>query len=146
MKRGKKTVQKARPSGEKQTRQDCSVCARPQQQRPTWKLDTADQEGPFGWQSHLQKSAFWPGIMKRLAEMESMTWQVIRQTTGSHPIPVSDLSKEAQVRLAEIRQDDVDELYSLRVTGRRRLWGIMEGHSLKILWWDPDHKVCPSNR
>ncbi len=98
----------------------------------------------FGWQSRLRKSTFWLGVMKRLAEMESMTWQVIRQTTGSHSIPVSDLSRKAQARLVEIRQDDVDELYSLTITGRRRVWEIMEGHTLKVLWWDPNHEVCRS--
>lgn len=72
-----------------------------------------------------------------------MTWHAITET-GSHFIETSALSKPARNRLMEIQQDDVDQVYSLRVTGRRRIFGIRDGGVLRILWWDPDHDVCPA--
>ena len=82
-------------------------------------------------------------VRQRLASFESMTWGEIG-STGSHPIPVSDLSADAQRRLGEIRQDDVEQLYSLRVSGTERVFGIREGGVLRILWWDPSHQVAPT--
>ncbi len=28
--------------------------------------------------------------------------------------------------------------------GKQRIWGIKDRNILKVLWWDPDHEVCPS--
>ncbi len=59
---------------------------------------------------------------------------------------IAKLSAEARQRLVELRQDDVDELFSLRMTGRRRVWGFREANVLRFLWWDPDHQVCPVDK
>jgi hypothetical protein len=80
-----------------------------------------------------------------MKELETMTWHSISET-GSHFIDVSGLSKPARDRLMEIHQDDVDQLYSLRVTGRLRIFGIRDGGVLRVLWWDPDHQVCPAHK
>jgi hypothetical protein len=80
-----------------------------------------------------------------MKELETMTWQAIGET-GSHFIDVSGLSKSARDRLLAIQQDDVDQLYSLRVTGRRRIFGIRDGGTFRVLWWDPEHEVCPAQK
>lgn len=74
-----------------------------------------------------------------------MTW-LDHGRKGSHLIAVSDLAKNAQRRLEEIGQADVDEVYSLRFGGQKRIIGIRSGDALKILWWDPEHQVCPSQK
>lgn len=91
-----------------------------------------------------------PQLLKalvRLGEYEKMNWpQIIRQT-GSHPVPCDQLAPLAEKRLREIGQDDVDELFSLRMSGNKpRIWGIRSGGVLSILWWDPEHEVCPSKK
>ena len=82
-------------------------------------------------------------VLTRLKPLETMPWREITNT-GSHPIDVSAIIKEARERLAEIGQDDTDQLYSLRVEGALRIWGIRDGRVLKILWYDPEHAICPS--
>ncbi len=72
-----------------------------------------------------------------------MRWHDIERS-GSHFIDVSALTKTARDRLAELGQDDEDELFSIRLTGRERVFGIRDRWIFKILWWDPDHQVCPS--
>lgn len=72
-----------------------------------------------------------------------MTWSGV-MGNGSHPVPLDNLTTEAVRRLEEIGQADVDELFSLRLSGKERIWGIRDRHILKVLWWDPDHLVCPS--
>jgi len=48
--------------------------------------------------------------------------------------------------LAEIHQDDIDELFSLRLSSKECLWGILDNHILKILWWNMNHEVWPSKK
>ena len=73
-----------------------------------------------------------------------MTWGEILADGNNHLMAISNLTKDAQDRLEEIGQLDIDQLVSLRVAGKPRVWGILEHSTLKILWWDPEHLVCPS--
>lgn len=72
-----------------------------------------------------------------------MDWVALR-SNGCHEVKVEDLCSEARHRLEEIKQDDIEALYSFRLSGPQRVWGILEGHVVKLLWWDPKHEVCPS--
>lgn len=110
----------------------------------SWHLGIIDREGPFGW-SRMLGDDFWTMISARLRSFETMTWATLR-STGSHPVGVDDIIAEARRRLEEIGQDDVDELYSLRLGGKPRIWGVRDRHILKVLWWDPEHQVCPSHK
>ena len=74
---------------------------------------------------------------------ESIAWDKLHET-GSHPIAVGKLSSDARRRLTDLGQDDLDELYSLRMQGQERIFGIRDRWILRILWWDPGHLVCPS--
>ena len=66
--------------------------------------------------------------------------------SGSHGVPLAKLSTGAQRRLRDIGKADVDELWSLRIQGKQRVWCIAFGNVMKALWWDPDHEVVPSNK
>lgn len=82
-------------------------------------------------------------VMGSLKSYETMTWSEI-EGRRNHFIKLSDCVKEARDRLQELQHDDVDELFSLRITGAERVFGIREMSVLSILWWDPGHQVCPS--
>ena len=75
-----------------------------------------------------------------------MTWAAIMQASGgrargnnNHPVQVVMLTQRAKARLAEIRQDDVSELFSLRLDSTKRIYGIRDCRALKLLWYDPYH-------
>jgi hypothetical protein len=75
-----------------------------------------------------------------------MTWGEIekkfgRSNTQNHEMPVKKICKTAQERLSEIKLDDIDCLYSIRVSAKERLWGIRKDRVLYIIWWDPEHTV-----
>jgi hypothetical protein len=82
--------------------------------------------------------------MGKLKSFESMTWQEIEGPSGSHFIEVSQCAKDARDRLRALQYDDIDMLFSLRISGRARVFGIRERRILRILWWDPEHQICPS--
>jgi hypothetical protein len=116
--------------------------ANPRARNPVWAFRIVDLGGPWCWSAI--EGALLAEVLARLRDYESMTWEQIDGPTGSHGVEPWKLCKQAQLRLAAIRQDDASELFSLRITGRRRVWGIVDEHVLRILWWDPDHQVCPS--
>lgn len=82
-------------------------------------------------------------VLSKLRAFETMTWPEIERA-GSHYVECSRLIKDAQVRLAELHLDDFDQLFSLRLQGKPRMWGLRIGNVFSVLWWDPEHAICPS--
>ena len=75
-----------------------------------------------------------------------MTWAEIMRAAGGrtrgnnhHFVEVGKPTGQAKERLAEIRRDDVSELFSLRLDATKRICGIRDGRALKPLWYDPHH-------
>jgi hypothetical protein len=84
-------------------------------------------------------------LCDRLRSFETMTWDQIARS-GSHFVDVDALIGDAQRRLIELRLDDLDQLFSLRLSARTRLWGIVRDDVFDALWWDPQHQICPSEK
>ena len=63
----------------------------------------------------------------------------------SYKVCSEEFRREAKARLAQLRLDSYDILYSLAITGRQRVWGIMieETGTFQLLWYDPEHTVYP---
>jgi hypothetical protein len=109
--------------------------------QPEFRAEQLDREGPWGW-DHFDPSQI-RTVFQKIFESQKLTWQDLRNN-GSHLVDRTDLCPDAQKRLVQIQKEDLDQLFSLRLTGRQRIWGIKEGNILWLLWWDPDHKVCLS--
>lgn len=108
-----------------------------------WRFSDLDMGGPFGWQN-VDPLELMQVIIPKLHDYESMTWAEMDGPSGSHSIDKGDLCREAQDRLDEIGMSDVEALFSVRITGARRVWGVKNIAILRVLWWDPEHQVCPS--
>lgn len=98
--------------------------------------------------------AFFDDILQKLIAYEGMTWAEIQAASGgkksgngtnNHFENISEMSKEAQQRATELRLD-VDQLFSLRLTAKSRLYGILTDGIFRILWYDRNHEVYPSVR
>ncbi|MBD0328423.1 MAG: hypothetical protein ICV68_18565 [Pyrinomonadaceae bacterium] len=108
-----------------------------------WRFGGADKGGPFAW-TNLSNSDY-RRVLEKSYEFENMEQKAI-QASGSHPISIDRLSKEAQNRLTEIELDDIDELMSFRITGAERIFCRADQGVMRVLWWDPNHGVCPSTK
>ncbi|MEM8571130.1 MAG: hypothetical protein AAGG56_09505 [Pseudomonadota bacterium] len=108
----------------------------------SWRFSICDRGGPFCWELSPENAK---QIMIRLAEFEAKTWAQI-ESTGSHRIECHRLQKAARDRLMEIGQDDQDELMSFRISGACRVWCIPDKSIMRVLWWDPEHQVYPTER
>lgn len=111
--------------------------------RPAWRVSLVEMVDPFGWHVISAESAY--QVRTKLGGLESRTWKEILYQDGyrNHFIRVDRLCPEARDRLQVIGQDDIDSVMSLGVTQTGRVFGIMEHNVMKVLWWDPDHMICP---
>lgn len=111
------------------------------QKKPVWLIGKMDMKGPWGWENIATPTDL-SMVRTKLSNFENMKWGDI-DGGRNHNIPVSNICKKAQKRLTAIKLDEFDILYSLHLDGKKRVWGIRDNHVLKIIWWDPDHTVCP---
>ena len=109
-----------------------------------WGLSYIDLDGPWGW-NRLDLSAA-KAILTKVNGWATMRQSELLRPGGKQCIPLHKLSPEAQRRLEELKLDDLDGLWELRLAGKQRIWGHREGHVFYLMWWDPEHTVCPTSR
>lgn len=108
---------------------------------PSWSFSKCDFEHNK-WS--LKKSDIYNEIITKLVSFERRKWsEIIDDKKHNHWIECTQLIKEAQKRLNEIHIY-YEELFSLRLTGTLRLFGYIENGVYYIIWYDPDHEICPS--
>ena len=106
---------------------------------PVWQFGRIDFGGP--WCPEKLTPQELRNVIGKLGQLESQPWSQI-DGDRNHLIRVDQIIKEARKRLLEIKMGDIDELYSLHLTGTQRLWGIRDRNVLRFLWWDPNHEIC----
>ena len=111
-----------------------------------WGFGLLDLDGEWGW-GNLS------GAQAKAVLLKCQHWERQTQTEffkggkkGNKRIPLENLSPKAQGRLRKIERDDLDELWEIHVSGLQRIWGTRLGHVFYLLWWDPEHTVCPSTK
>ena len=115
---------------------------------PSWRFNRCDTEKwTFPAEIFVEK------ILPILLSLERMTWSDIKKATHdqgkskSHPIPINELNREAQARLRELHlSDEYNEIFSLRLNNKYRIFGFLDRGTLEILWFDPNHEVVPVQR
>jgi hypothetical protein len=115
----------------------------PFQVTPSWSFSTVDKNGPFAWPKGKEAES---KIVSKLHDFDSMKWSEIEGSDHHHLTPDS-LSKEAVKRLHEIKkEDEIDSIFSFHLQGGVRIICIRDRGVAKLLWYDTDHKVCPSKK
>ena len=111
-------------------------------ERPVWRMGRVDV-GCVDWGWNLIEGGALHRIRERLGAYETMTFREIlnKDATGCHDVETFRMASAAKKLTDKI---GVDSLFSLRITGEERVWGIRTGHVIELLWWDPGHAVCPS--
>ena len=69
-----------------------------------WRFQSIDFDGPFACTNiAAEKLQF---VIKKMGQLETMTWHDIDGKTGSHPIRIGDVCKDARDRLLAIGSDE----------------------------------------
>ena len=105
-----------------------------------WRFSSIDKEGEFAWPDI---PATVNEIHKTLYDYDSMTWSEVK-SKQCHSISTQNLSDSAKKRLETIGKADAEKLFSFRVNAKARIIAIRDNNVAKLLWWDPEHQVCPS--
>lgn len=126
----------------------------PGKEKPTWKFYKLDQDGVKGLPGWPVATALC--VKNALCLFEDSRWVDIDQQlygSGSNRKTkhhfISDhsrLTPEARKRLRDLKLEGTDQLYSLRLQGEDRLYGLRDGSTFYLLWWDPGHLICPSQK
>jgi hypothetical protein len=98
-----------------------------------WRFSDLDWGGPFGW-VNVFADELSRTIIPKMHDFESMTWAEMDGPSGSHSVSVDDLCAEAKARLAELKMGHIEMLFSVRITGVRRIWGVKDIAILRVLW------------
>jgi len=116
---------------------------------PTFSFRRYDAGAPWAIPKNGKPTV--DSLFKNIRGVEEATWGDIIQAgggrshgTNSHYIPIEALSKDAKQRAWQIDMCE-NELFSLRVQGSVRLWGIVEPENgcFYVIWFDPNHQVYP---
>lgn len=101
----------------------------------------------------IQENVFWRKIFPKLKHFETKTWIEIEKEqygkngkTKHHFIAIEKIIEDAQRRLKTLNLNDIDELFSIRLDGELRIWGIRKSSYLQVLWFDFQHEICPPQR
>ena len=99
----------------------------------------------------LVRDGFRSKIYPKLESFESNTWSQIMSYThrrgdtmvsNNHSVPVANLSKEARRRLEDLKYCE-DEIFSLRLEAKVRIYGFRVHNYLEIIWVDLNHEIYP---
>lgn len=150
---GKKAA--ALPPGETK-RTAATVPQPPEEQQCSWRFGTLDRNYPKsgGWESIPDKDRL--NIIVTLAHCDSTPWLTVQSAPAKQigGMVIYDASrvqdnfaKRAKKRLRQLSKGiGWDRITRIRLGNRKRLWAIHhQDNTLDILWWDPDHKVHPTD-
>lgn len=111
------------------------------------RFNAVDLGGPWCLSAAESKDIY--NILDRLRGFESMR---IREIFGpgseiGKDYPIDDLpNSDAKKRLDELPYGDQVKIHRLRIDGPGRLYGFLRGREFFALWWDPQHKIWPSQK
>jgi hypothetical protein len=114
--------------------------------KASWRLRSVQTVDPYGWHElELQELL---ELRTKLSSFESMTWNEIfvEGKKRNHDIPVAKLKCDNARRWMLRNMPDQPTLWTLRLSGAERVWGVFSGGSYQIVFWDPEHKIYPTEK
>lgn len=118
---------------------------------PIWSFKLLDNS--YTKWGFVHTNDLYNDIIVKLKDYEGMTWgDVIKASGGrahgnnNHYENISDLIPEAQKRWREIRLEEYDRVFSLRLTGEQRLYGVLLDGIFRIVWFDQHHEIYTTQK
>lgn len=106
----------------------------------SWGLGRVDFAGRWGWLD--LDEAYIEELHRELVKREGRTLHNLLKTQEIKDIPTAHICAEAKARLEVLELEEHDTLWELRLPGKRRAWGLVQGSVFHFLWWDPKETVC----
>lgn len=140
-------------TGAKFTRQAQSTRTDLDQRHMVWVFHRVVRTGKFSFTS--DRSDFdSKEILDTVIEYNQLTWaEIMRATHGTrgktnhHYIGdhLDDLSKAAKDDVRKfVEEQQLDKLFSFRLNGKTRIYGLRDGEKFEVMWYDPNHEFYPT--
>jgi hypothetical protein len=112
---------------------------------PAWRVRHIQMVDPYGW--HQLSRGDIGKILDKLKHFESKTWNeiLVIGKKFNHSIAVEKFRCNQAKKWMGKHMPDQHELWTLRVSGKERVWGILSEGVYQILFWDPHHLICKCN-
>lgn len=144
----KKTNQKNKVDAQKHTIKTEGYSS--DNKKVVWRFDMIDRSGKFAFNPNGDGFKC-KDFLEKLIDYSSMTWAEVRKQTHDggkskhHFLSPQSLSPEAAERLKTKQLEEYsDSIFSFALDNKLRLVGIRKNENFHVLWYDPEHKVCPS--
>lgn len=114
-------------------------------------LDKKDIIGQWSWglKRNRLELEYEETIKPYLVHPENTKWGTLEMEkygrfnkTKHHHMPLGGLNEEIQTRWKEIGLEH-PEVFTFRITGKKRIWGFRRVNNYFIVWWDPEHQLIP---
>ncbi len=129
------------------------------QMQMEWCENSADLDGTWSWGQNRQWTIqdYDECIKYNLEQLSKLTWsQIYEQQTGGlrkrkrhrkhRDIEIAVICNEAIQRWNEIGLEEYDMAFRFRFSNLQRLWGYKIVHKFKVVWWDPEHRIYPTEK
>jgi hypothetical protein len=109
--------------------------------KAAWRVGRIQIVDPYGF--HELDATGIARVKERLASLERSTWKdiFIRDAEYNHQIEVQNLRCQIAKKWMEDHLPDQPCLWTIRVTARERIWGILAEKAYQIVFWDPEHLI-----
>ena len=120
--------------------------------KPIWMFDMIDKGGKFAFDV-LRDDFNHKEVLDKMIHYSTMTWADIKQQTNDkgkskhHFIGCDSISKDAIDRIHAKKLDEFsDMIFSFAFQNKLRIIGIRSNQCFHVLWYDPNHEVCPYSK
>ena len=114
--------------------------------RACWRIQRLQLVDPYGWRAITPDQLAY--IKTKLAEFEAKDWNPIFVTEKQHNHPTDVASFDCPQAREWMRRNmpTEDVLWTLRLSGKERIWGILRDGVFHLLFWDPNHQIKASEK
>lgn len=116
----------------------------PSENPVSWRVGSVETDGPWPWTGLSPSNA--DRLRQVLSSIEQYGSWGAAIGNNFKAIPVSNLTAAALRRLEQKNNEDLSALVQIHLGGKPRAWGIQRGSACHLIWWDPKHEVCPTNK
>ncbi|QMV18848.1 hypothetical protein GOB94_09255 [Granulicella sp. 5B5] len=139
-KRDKKPKAREVPSGEKNPK----IASEPSlydDRKAAWRVAKIQLTDPYGWHEISANDA--SQIKVKLAVFEKNSWKelFVRDARFNHRIQSDQLKCPIARKWMAENMPDQPYLWTLRLSGSERIWGILSEGAYQVLFWDPQHLI-----
>jgi hypothetical protein len=114
--------------------------------KAAWRISKIQISSPYGW--HELTAPEVAEIKEKLGTFEKNTWRelFVRDARLNHCIPSNELKCPIARKWMTINMPDQPYLWTLRLSGAERVWGILSEGAYQIVFWDPQHLIWEVRR